>query len=164
MRSIALFVGVGVLLASASQASSDSVKSLNAALSYPASSGSKAKASIHGSSGSKNLTRSGQKLLQSRRGDWRRLIKFGAKKNGSPGCWVVLHQPTPATEGPVLDPNEEDPDPTETTWIPDAADEPLLLSGPNTESRVAAVPILPALPLFAGGLGLTGWLARRRRG
>jgi len=30
-------------------------------------------------------------------------------------------------------------------------------------TKVAPVPLPPALPLFAGGLGLMGWLARRKR-
>ena len=41
-------------------------------------------------------------------------------------------------------------------------------SGANTGyqliSETAAVPLPAALPLFAGGLGLMGWMARRRRG
>lgn len=165
-----LLIGAGVLLASASQASSDSVRSLKKGLSsYHVSSGSKAKA-FPASSGSKRTSPSTQKSVQSHlirppRDDWRRLIKVGTNKTGGLGCWVVVHQPTPAPETPG--PTEKPPDPPEVVWtpyVPDTpADDPLYPSGPETWTSVAAVPLPAALPLFAGGLGLMGWLARRRR-
>ena len=45
------------------------------------------------------------------------------------------------------------------------ATEPVLLDYSKLEitTEPSAVPIPPALPLFAGGLGLMGWLARRRK-
>ena len=39
----------------------------------------------------------------------------------------------------------------------------LTTSGSVTIAEVAPVPLPAALPLFAGGLGLLGWMARRRR-
>lgn len=166
MRSLILLIGAGVLLASASQASSDPVRSLRTAFGYHAPSGSKAKTSLgrHGFH-PKHATRPGRKSRQSHLDDWHRLIKLGAKKIGGPGCWVSVHQANPS-ENPGSNP-EEPSDPAEVTTIPDVptsdttADDPLLL-GPETSS-VTAVPLPAALPLFAGGLGLLGWLARRRR-
>jgi hypothetical protein len=175
VRSMVLLIGAGVLLASASQASSDSVRSLKKGLSsYHVFSGSKAKA-FPASSGSQRTSLSTQKSVQSHlqqsvqshRDGWRRLIKLGTKKTGGLGCWVVVHQPTPAPETPGTNTTETTPDPPEivsTPYVPDTtADDPLLPPGPETSTPVAAVPLPAALPLFAGGLGLMGWMARRRR-
>ena len=69
--------------------------------------------------------------------------------------------------GPTCPPTYSCPPPTGGNWYPLN----LIASGQNLNygdmafvTSVSAVPLPAALPLFAGGLGLMGWLARRRRG
>jgi hypothetical protein len=155
-KSVALAVAAGMLLVSASQASSDTIKSTTSmvhgdydhwSVFAKPGSGSKTKPfALQSKFEPKRGLKSHSQLRTSRRNDWRRTIGGAALSMRGINCWVSVY-----------------PHPPKTSWRPETHWEGTSTHLPKCPP-VSPVPLPAALPLFAGGLVLMGWMARRRRG
>ena len=158
-RSFALAAAAGMLLVSASQASSDTIKPTTSMIhgdydhwsvfATPGSGFQTKPFALQIKSGLKRGLKSHNQLSASRRNNWRRTIGGAALSMKGINCWVSVYPHAPKT-----------PSGPETKWETTSTWE-----GTSTQlPKCPPVPLPAALPLFAGGLGLMGWMARRRRG
>ena len=156
-RSVALAVAAGMLLVSASQASSDTIKSTTSMVhgdydhwSVFATPGSGFKTkplALQSKHDPKRALKSHSQLRTSRRNNWRRTIGGAALSMRGINCWVSVYPHPPVHPHAPSTPH----------WEGTSTDLPKC-------PPVSPVPLPAALPLFAGGLVLMGWMARRRRG